>query len=60
VLAVGRGAHTHQGVLLAVEVQKGDVVVFPRKAGVEVSVRGEKMRVLAEAEVLAVLEEAVS
>lgn len=53
VLSVGDGQRLPNGTLVPVEVHEGDRVLFPDWAGEELSLNGEKLRVLRAGEILA-------
>lgn len=54
-IAVGKGAVTMTGDLIPMEVQEGDVVLYPRKQGVEVEVEGEKLLIFYETDLFGIL-----
>lgn len=54
VLAVGAGKLGDDGKRVALEVKKGDRVVFSKYAGTEVKLDGEKVLILREEDILAV------
>lgn len=54
VVAVGTGTLLDSGVRVLVQVIQGDRVLFGSKTGVEIKVDGEKLLLLAEANILAV------
>lgn len=54
VLAVGAGKLGDDGKRVALEVKKGDKVVFSKYAGTEVKLDGEKVLILREEDILAV------
>ncbi len=56
VIAVGPGKRDDKGNLVAVEVQKGDRVLFGKYAGTEVTLDGDEHLIISEDDVLAVLE----
>jgi chaperonin GroES len=56
VLAVGPGARDDSGKRIEMEVKVGDKVLFAKYAGTEVKIDGEKLLILRESDVLAVLE----
>ena len=56
VVAVGKGKRHDDGKLRALEVQKGDRILFGKYAGTEVEIEGEEHMILREDDVLAVLE----
>ncbi len=55
VMAVGPGKVTDDGKRQAVEVEKGDRILFAKYAGTEVKVEGEELLIMREDDVLAVL-----
>ena len=55
VTAVGLGARTKDGKRIKPDVKKGDVVLFGKYAGSEVSVDGVDYKILRESEILAKL-----
>ena len=55
VMAVGPGKVTDDGKRQAVEVKKGDRILFAKYAGTEVKVEGEELLIMREDDVLAVL-----
>ena len=57
VMAVGPGKVTDDGKRQAVEVEKGDRILFAKYAGTEVKVEGEELLIMREDDVLAVLRE---
>jgi chaperonin GroES len=56
VIAVGEGKRDKEGKRLALDVSKGDEVLFGKYAGTELKLDGEEHIVLREDEVLAVIE----
>ena len=56
VIAVGSGRKDKDGKLHALEVKKGDRVLFSKYGGTEVKIEGEEHLILREDDVLAVLE----
>jgi len=54
VIAVGNGRVTEEGKRLALEVKKGDRVIFSKYAGTEVKLDGEKYLILKEDDILAI------
>jgi chaperonin GroES len=57
VTAVGLGRQTKEGKRLALDVKKGDVVLFGKYAGSDVKVDGTDYKILRENEILARVEE---
>ena len=56
VIAVGPGRRDEKGKLVALEVQRGDRVLFSRYGGTEVTLDGEEHLIISEDDVLAILE----
>jgi chaperonin GroES len=56
VIAVGSGRVTDEGKLIALEVKKGDRVLFGKYSGSEVQIEGEEHLIIREEDVLAILE----
>jgi chaperonin GroES len=56
VVAVGAGKVLENGSLRALEVSKGDRVLFSKYSGTEVQIEGEEHLIIREEDVLAVLE----
>ena len=56
VVAVGKGKLTDEGDLRALDVHKGDRILFGKYSGTEVQVEGEEHLIIREDDVLAVLE----
>jgi chaperonin GroES len=56
VLAVGAGKRLEDGTLVALDVKKGDKVLFGKYAGTEIKVAGTDHLILREDEILGVLE----
>lgn len=57
VLAIGPGARNEDGERIAVDVTKGDVVLYAAYAGTEVEIEDEKYLILKETDVLAIGQE---
>ena len=57
VLAVGPGARDDDGKRIAMDVAKGEKVLFAKYAGTELKLDGEKLLILRESDVLAILNE---
>jgi chaperonin GroES len=53
VIAVGKGRITKSGERVALEVKKGDRVLFRKYAGTEVTINDENYLILSESEILA-------
>lgn len=56
VLAVGPGARNDDGDHVALEVSVKDTVLFAKYAGTEIKMDGEKVLILRESDILAILE----
>jgi chaperonin GroES len=56
VLAVGPGRLTEDGKVQALDVKKGDRIVFGKYAGTEVKVDGEELLIIREDDVLGIME----
>jgi len=56
VTAVGPGRRDDKGNLVAMEVKKGDRILFSKYAGTEVSLDGDEHLIISEDDVLAILE----
>ena len=57
VLAVGPGARDDDGKRVAMEVAIGDKVLFTKYAGTEIKIDGDKLLILRESDILAIIEE---
>jgi chaperonin GroES len=55
VLAVGPGARDDDGKRIAMDVAKGEKVLFAKYAGTELKLDGEKLLILRESDILAIL-----
>ncbi|HEX9680040.1 MAG: co-chaperone GroES [Anaerolineales bacterium] len=55
VMAVGPGARDEDGKRIPMDVSNGDKVLFAKYAGTEVKLDGEKMLILRESDILAIL-----
>jgi chaperonin GroES len=56
VVAVGSGRVTDEGKLVALEVKKGDRVLFGKYSGSEVQIDGEEHLIIREEDILAIIE----
>jgi chaperonin GroES len=56
VLALGPGARTEDGSRLAMDVSKGDTVLYGKYAGAEVKIESKKYLILKETDVLAIVQ----
>jgi chaperonin GroES len=57
VLAVGPGARDDEGERVAMDVAIGDKVLFTKYAGTEIKIDGDKLLILRESDILAIIEE---
>ena len=57
VLAVGPGARDDEGKRIAMEISVGDKVLFAKYGGTEIKVDGDKLLILRESDILAILED---
>jgi chaperonin GroES len=53
VIAAGPGRMTEDGKRIALDVKKGDTVVYPRYSGTELKIDGEEYLIMRESEILA-------
>ena len=60
VLAVGPGARSDKGELVAPDVKPGDRVLFGKWSGTEVKLDGEELLIMKESDIMGVLEEGVT
>jgi len=56
VLAMGPGARQENGTRIAMDVTKGDIVLYAKYAGTEVKIENKKYLILKEADVLAIVQ----
>ncbi len=56
VVAVGKGKRLEDGKVVALDVQKGDRILFGKYSGSEIRIDGEDLLIMREDEVLGVLE----
>jgi chaperonin GroES len=57
ILSVGPGARDEDGKRIAMDVKAGDKVLFAKYAGTEIKIDSEKLLILRESDILAVLSE---
>jgi chaperonin GroES len=57
VLAVGPGARDDEGNRIAMDVSVGDNVLFAKYGGTEIKMDGDKLLILRESDILAILED---
>jgi chaperonin GroES len=58
VLAVGQGKRLESGKVVALDVQKGDRILFGKYSGSEIKLDGEELLIMREDEVLGIIENA--
>ena len=56
VVAVGPGARNDQGKLIAIELKKGDKVLFGKWSVTEVKIDGQELLIMKESDIMGVLE----
>jgi chaperonin GroES len=56
VVAVGPGSRDEAGKLIAIDLKKGDKVLFGKWSGTEVKIDGEELLIMKESDVMGVLE----
>jgi chaperonin GroES len=56
IIAVGPGARDESGKLVALEVKKGDRVLFGKWSGTEVKIDGEDLLIMKESDILGIIE----
>ena len=56
VVAIGPGARDDQGKLIAIELKKGDKVLFGKWSGTEVKIDGQELLIMKESDIMGVLE----
>jgi chaperonin GroES len=56
VIAVGAGRMDDEGERLPMDVSVGDTILFAKYAGTEIKIEGEKMLILKESDILAIVE----
>ena len=56
VISVGPGARDNDGKLVALELRKGDVVLYGKYSGTEVKIDGKDMLIMRESDVMGVVE----
>ncbi len=56
VVAVGNGKHLDNGEVKALEVKKGDKVLFGKYAGTEIKIEGEEHLIMREDDIIAIVE----
>jgi len=56
VISVGPGARDNDGKLVALELKKGDVVLYGKYSGTEVKIDGKDMLIMRESDVMGIVE----
>jgi chaperonin GroES len=56
VVAVGPGARDEAGKLIAIELKKGDRVLFGKWSGTEVKIDGQELLIMKESDIMGVIE----
>jgi len=56
IVAAGTGARREDGSVVAMEVKAGDMVLFGKWGGTEVSIDGEELLIMKESDILGVIE----
>ena len=60
IVAVGSGVRDEHGKLTPLDVKAGDIVLFSKWAGTEVTIDGEELLVMKESDVMGILEKSAS
>ena len=60
IIAVGPGARNEKGEITPLDVKKGDLVLFGKWSGTEVSLDGEDLLIMNESDIMGVLEMTVA
>jgi chaperonin GroES len=60
VIAVGPGSRDEKGKVIALEVKKGDTVLFGKWSGTEVKIDGEELLIMKESDIMGVIEMSVA
>jgi chaperonin GroES len=56
IVAVGPGARDEAGKLIAIELKKGDRVLFGKWSGTEVKIEGQELLIMKESDIMGVIE----
>ena len=56
IIAVGPGARDDSGKLIAIDLKKGDKVLFGKWSGTEVKIDGQELLIMKESDIMGVLE----
>ena len=57
IIAVGKGSIQEDGTLIPLEVKKGDLIIFGKYAGTEITLDGEEYLMMKESDVFGIIEE---
>ena len=60
VLAVGPGARSEKGELVALDVQVGDRILFGKWSGTEVKMDGDELLIMKESDIMGIVEQGAS
>ena len=60
IVAVGPGARNDKGVVVPLDVKRGDRILFGKWSGSEVKIEGEDLLIMAESDLMGVIDGAVS
>ncbi len=60
IVAVGPGARTEQGQLVALDVKAGDKILFGKWSGTEVKLDGEGLLIMKESDIMGIIEATTS
>ena len=56
VIAVGAGARNEDGKVVALDVKKGDKILFGKWSGTEITLDGEELLIMKESDILGIIE----
>jgi chaperonin GroES len=56
VLAVGKGARNENGQVVALDVKKGDRILFGKWSGTEVKIDGKELLIMKESDIMGIIE----
>ena len=60
VLAIGSGLRKEDGSIQPLDVQKGDIILFGKWSGTEITISGEELLVMKESDIMGVLDKAAT
>jgi chaperonin GroES len=55
IVAVGAGAKSEDGKIIALDVKKGDTVLFGKWSGTEIKIDGEELLIMKEADIMGII-----